>query len=61
MCQRLGMSRQNYYAQRRRRQAQEVDSQLVVELVKAERVAQPRLGTRKLRVLLEPSWPRPEW
>lgn len=54
MCQRLGMSRQNYYAQRRQRQAQEVDSQLVVELVKAERAVQPRLGTRKLRVLLKP-------
>jgi transposase InsO family protein len=48
------MSRQNYYARRRHRQAREVDSQLVVDLVKAERRMQPRLGTRKLRVLLQP-------
>ena len=54
MCQRLGMSRQNYYARRCRRQGRAVDSQLVVQLVKAERAVQPRLGTRKLRVLLKP-------
>jgi len=54
VCQRLGMSRQNYYAQRCQRQARQVDSHLVVELVKAERRVQPRLGARKLRVLLEP-------
>ena len=54
VCKRLGMSRQNYYEGRRQRQGRAVDSQLVVELVKAERAVQPRLGTRKLRVLLKP-------
>lgn len=46
------MSRQNYYTRRRRRRRRQVDAQLVVELVRSERKVQPRLGTRKLRVLL---------
>ena len=52
VCRRLGMSRQNYYARRRHRQRQQVDEELVCQLVRAERHLQPRLGTRKLRVLL---------
>lgn len=47
------MSRQNYYAQRRRRQRQAVDEDLVVELVRQERRVQPRLGTRKLHHLFK--------
>ena len=47
------MSRQNYYARRRARQAQAVAAGLVTELVRAERRVQPRLGTRKLRVVLQ--------
>jgi putative transposase len=47
------MSRQNYYARRRVRQAQVVDAGLIRELVRAERRVQPRLGTRKLRVVLQ--------
>ena len=47
------MSRQNYYARRQKRQAQAVDAGLVTELVRAERRVQPRLGTRKLRVVLK--------
>jgi len=47
------MSRQNYYARRRVRQAQAVDAGLLTELVRAERRVQPRLGTRKLRVVLQ--------
>jgi putative transposase len=47
------MSRQNYYARRQVRQAQAVDAGLVTELVRAERRVQPRLGTRKLRVMLQ--------
>jgi putative transposase len=46
------MTRQNYYARRKRRQRRQVDAELVVELVRSERRLQPRLGTRKLRVLL---------
>jgi putative transposase len=47
------MSRQNYYARRQVRQAQAVDAGLITELVRAERRVQPRLGTRKLRVVLK--------
>lgn len=53
VCWALGMSRQNYYAGRKRRQRRQVEAELVVELVRSERRLQPRLGTRKLRVLLQ--------
>jgi putative transposase len=52
VCRRLGMSRQNYYGRRQQRQRRQVDGDLVCQLVRAERHLQPRLGTRKLRVLL---------
>ena len=52
------MSLQNYYAQRRRRQRQQVDGELVAGLVKRERRMQPRLGTRKLYHLLKPELER---
>jgi len=48
VCQRLGMSRQNYYARRRQRQRRQIDGELVAGLVQRERRLQPRLGTRKL-------------
>ncbi len=48
------MSRQNYYARRKRRQRRQVDADLICTLVQQERQLQPRLGVRKLRVLLEP-------
>lgn len=54
VCERVGMSRQNYYALRRERQARQIDEELVVELVKAERRLQPRIGGRKLLVMLRP-------
>lgn len=47
------MSRQNYYARRKGRQRRTVEEALVVGLVRQERALQPRLGGRKLRVLLE--------
>jgi transposase InsO family protein len=47
------MSRQNYYAGRRRRQRRRVDAELVAGLVQRERRLQPRLGTRKLYHLLK--------
>ena len=53
LCDRVGMSRQNYYAARRFRQRREVDESLVLELVRRERRMQPRLGGRKLRHLLQ--------
>jgi transposase InsO family protein len=46
------MTRQNYYARRKLRRRRAVDAELVVGLVRSERQLQPRLGTRKLRVLL---------
>lgn len=53
LCDRVGMSRQNYYAARRLRQRRDVDEALIVELVQRERKIQPRLGGRKLRYLLQ--------
>jgi putative transposase len=53
LCQKLGMARQNYYARRKLRQARTVDEELLVALVRQERSLQPRLGGRKLQVLLE--------
>ena len=54
VCRRLGMSRQNYYAQRQRRQRQAVDAGVIEEMVLAERRLQPRLGGRKLYKMLQP-------
>ena len=53
VCRLLGMSRQNYYARRKERQRRQVDEALVEQLVKRERQEQPRLGGRKLRIVLE--------
>ena len=46
------MARQNYYARRKLRQARAVDEELLVALVRQERSLQPRLGGRKLQVLI---------
>jgi transposase InsO family protein len=54
LCRKLGISRQNYYARRKRRQRRQVDAELICGLVKQERQRQPRLGARKMRVLLAP-------
>ena len=48
------MTPQNYYACRSQRRRQEVDVELVLELVKAQREQQPRLGVRKLYYLIAP-------
>ena len=53
LCNRVGMSRQNYYAVRRQRQRLQMDEALIVELVKQQRRQQPRIGARKLLYLLE--------
>jgi transposase InsO family protein len=47
------MSRQNFYARRKERQRQRVDEELLMALVRQERCLQPRLGGRKLRVLIQ--------
>lgn len=46
------MTRQNYYARRKLRRHRAVDAQLVAALVRRERCVQPRLGVRKLQVVL---------
>jgi putative transposase len=47
------MSRQNFYSRRKERQRRLVNADLVVKLVQEERKIQPRIGTRKLRVMLK--------
>lgn len=54
LCRKLGMSRQNYYRERRDRQRREADSGLIEQLVCGERALQPRLGGRKLFHILGP-------
>jgi putative transposase len=54
LCELTGMTRQNYYKQRRLRSRQAVDAELVLELVRRERCRQPRLGGRKLLHILSP-------
>ena len=53
LCRVCAMSKQNYYRLKRARQRVAVDEGLVLDLVRAERRIQPRLGVRKLRVMLE--------
>lgn len=55
VCRKLGMSRQNYYTRRAFRKRRLVEEDLVVGLVKGERKLQPRLGVRKLMVLVKGS------
>lgn len=53
LCRLAKMTPQNYYARRSARRRQDVDVQLVLELVRAERRQQPRLGVRKLYHLIQ--------
>jgi len=53
LCEKAGMTRQNYYKARHVRRRNNVDERLIKELVQAERVIQPRLGGRKLYVMLK--------
>jgi len=52
VCDLARMTPQNYYARRSVWRRQEVDVQLVLELARAERRHQPRLGVRKLYHLI---------
>jgi transposase InsO family protein len=54
LCELTQMTPQNYYARRSLRSRREVDLALVLELVRAEREQQPRLGVRKLYYLIAP-------
>jgi len=53
LCDLAGMSRANYYKGHTRRQKQALDAEPILEMVQQERQVQPRLGTRKLQVVLE--------
>ena len=52
VCRRAGMSRQNYYETRRKREREGIEEEAVLALVKRERREQPRLGVRKLTAML---------
>lgn len=53
-CQHLGISRQAHYQGLQRQQRHQAQTEQVVERVRACRLRQPRLGTRKLHHLLGP-------
>ena len=48
ICTAFGMSRQNYYRHRQRRQRRELQEEAVLAWTKEERQVQPKLGARKL-------------
>jgi transposase InsO family protein len=48
LCERVGMSRQNYYAARHRRGRREIDEDVIVGCVRRQRRMHPRMGARKL-------------
>jgi transposase InsO family protein len=54
LCQKLEMSRQNYYKGRKLRRRREADGGLIEQLVRGERAVQPRLGGKKLFHILGP-------
>lgn len=53
VCGKLGMTRQNYYGARHRRQRREIDEELVLRWVRQERGLHPRMGVRKLHHMLQ--------
>ena len=53
LCRRVSLSRAAYYKGRSQRQRRRVDGDLVAQLVLARRKEHPRMGTRKLRVLIQ--------
>lgn len=54
LCRCVGLSRQAYYKGSRARTRREVNEEAIVEQVKQQRQLHPRMGTRKLCVVLEP-------
>ena len=48
------ITRSNYYAEHDRRQARSIDEELIISLVRQERSVQPRIGGRKLLIVLRP-------
>jgi len=56
LCRLAGCSRQAFYKGRQAKMARRVDEEAIVELVRVERQRQPRLGARKLLVMLSSVW-----
>jgi transposase InsO family protein len=54
LCDLVGMTRQNFYKERTRRQRREIAESLILDLVAQERAMQPKLGGRKLLHLIAP-------
>lgn len=54
LCFKVGMSRQNYYKERKHREAEKVNEAFIVGCVRRERQEQPRLGTRKVLERIRP-------
>ena len=54
LCRHVGMSRQNYYREKKARRRKQVDEGLIVELVKGIRKSHKKMGVRKLYNLLKP-------
>lgn len=52
LCRLAGISRQGYYAGRRERGRKACEAEGLLEAVRRERALQPRIGTRKLQLLL---------
>lgn len=54
LCQLAGLSRQAYYQGCRARRRREIDEEAIVEQVRVERKLHPKIGARKLQVMLRP-------
>ena len=48
------MSRQTYYKTKTERRHKQINESLIVDLVRAERNVQPRIGAKKLYYMLSP-------
>lgn len=53
LCDKTAMTRQNFYKGLKKRKLREVNSKLIVEMVQAERALQPRLGGKKMYIMLK--------
>lgn len=54
LCEKVKMSRQNFYKGKKERQIYQVDKNVIQQMVFRERALQPRLGGKKLYHLLKP-------
>lgn len=54
LCSRTGITRQNYYKDRKARKKKQADAKWIKQMVLLERMDQPRLGGKKSYVVLKP-------